>query len=90
MLRRLSVLAIAAVAAVGVAVPGVATAQVLPGEALVTVGSPPGPFSQNKQNEPAVAVDAFHPNVLRPGPTRKSTTRRATPGPTTRVPSRPE
>ena len=63
MLRRLSILAIAAVAAVGVALPGVATAQA-PGEALVTVGSPPGPFSQNKQNEPAVAVDASHPNVL--------------------------
>jgi hypothetical protein len=67
MLRRLSVLVIAAVAAVGVAVPGVATAQVLPGEALVTIGSPPGPFSQNKQNEPAVAADAFHPNVLAAG-----------------------
>jgi len=23
----------------------------------VTVGSPPGPFPQNKQNEPAVAID---------------------------------
>src|SRR5436190_17831162 len=67
MLRRLSILAIAAVAAVGVALPGVATAQTAPGEALVTVGSPPGPFSQNKQNEPAVAVDASHPNVLAAG-----------------------
>ncbi len=27
-------------------------------------GSPTAPFSQNKQNEPAVAIDAGHPNVL--------------------------
>ncbi len=31
---------------------------------LVTVGSPPSPFSQNKQNEPAVAIDANHPSVV--------------------------
>jgi hypothetical protein len=30
----------------------------------VTVGSPATPFSQNKQNEPAVAIDANHPDVV--------------------------
>ena len=34
------------------------------GDGRVSVGSPPTPFSQNKQNEPALAVDANHPNVL--------------------------
>ena len=33
-------------------------------DTLVTVGSPPGPFSQSKQNEPAVAIDASRPNIL--------------------------
>src|SRR6266700_1942877 len=41
--------------------PGAATAS---GDTLVTVGSPAAPFPQNKQNEPAIAVDANHPNVL--------------------------
>src|SRR5204863_8433826 len=31
---------------------------------LVNVGSPTTPFSQNKQNEPALAVDANHSNIL--------------------------
>src|SRR6266567_4459820 len=33
-------------------------------DVLVSNGSPTAPFSQNKQNEPAIAVDANHPNVL--------------------------
>jgi hypothetical protein len=33
-------------------------------DSLVSVGSPTTPFSQSKQNEPAVAVDANHTNVL--------------------------
>jgi hypothetical protein len=34
------------------------------GDVLVTNGSPASPFSQNKQNEPAIAVDANHTNIL--------------------------
>src|SRR5919112_5145072 len=34
------------------------------GDTLVSEGSPEGPFSQNKQNEPAVAIDANQPEVL--------------------------
>ena len=37
------------------------------GDVLVSKGSPSGPFSANKQNEPAVAVDQAHPNVLAAG-----------------------
>jgi hypothetical protein len=37
------------------------------GDVLVSNGSPPAPFSQNKQNEPAVAIDANHPNIVAAG-----------------------
>jgi hypothetical protein len=33
----------------------------------VSSGSPTAPFSQNKQNEPAIAIDANHPTVLAAG-----------------------
>ena len=33
-------------------------------DTLVNVGSPSTPFSQNEQNEPALAVDANHPDIL--------------------------
>src|SRR5215475_5837937 len=42
-------------------------AVILGTEALVTVGSPPSPLPQNVQVEPALAVDAAHPNVLAAG-----------------------
>src|SRR3954464_14953650 len=58
----LSVLAVAsAVVVVGAAPASVAATNP---DTLVSVGSPPTPFSQNKQNEPALAVDAHAPTVL--------------------------
>jgi hypothetical protein len=37
------------------------------GDTLVTVGSPPSPFPQNKQNEPAVAINPIAPNIVAAG-----------------------
>jgi hypothetical protein len=66
MRRRFLVLVVVAwVSVMALAVPsGAAPAS---GDTLVTNGSPTAPFSQNKQNEPAVAVDAEHPNILAAG-----------------------
>jgi hypothetical protein len=37
------------------------------GDTLVTIGSPPSPFPQNKQNEPAVAINPIVPNIVAAG-----------------------
>ena len=42
----------------------VAVADPPPSDVLVTDDSPTTPFSQNKQNEPAVAIDAHDPSVV--------------------------
>ena len=34
---------------------------------LISVGSPSTPFSQNKQNEPAIAIDPANPNIMAAG-----------------------
>ena len=62
--------AAAAGAAVFLMVAGAGTAAAAPAAdppatgTLVTTGSPVTPFSQNKQNEPAVAIDAHNPSVV--------------------------
>jgi hypothetical protein len=60
--RLLAAGAVALVAALPGTVAAAATAP--DSSVLVNVGSPTSPFSQNKQNEPGLALDANHPNVL--------------------------
>jgi hypothetical protein len=51
-----------------VLIPVAVAAATPPGsDTLVTVGSPPAPFSQNKQNEPAVAVNPIDPSIAAAG-----------------------
>ncbi|HEY8761838.1 MAG TPA: sialidase family protein [Candidatus Dormibacteraeota bacterium] len=58
-MRKLLSIPIAAVLALSMAFPAAAATDV-----RVNAGSPVTPFSQNKQNEPALAIDAAHPNIL--------------------------
>jgi hypothetical protein len=53
----------------GALAPSTAIAQTgpQPGDARVSAGSPDSPFSRNKQNEPAVAIDPWHPNIVAAG-----------------------
>ena len=53
-----------AVTTAAVVVAGAAVAMAAPVDTLVTNLSPTTPFSQNKQNEPAVAIDAHDPSVV--------------------------
>jgi hypothetical protein len=64
-MRKAFLLPLAAALTLGAA--SIAGAQPTGTEALVSVGSTSTLFSQNKQNEPAEAVDANHPNVLAAG-----------------------
>jgi hypothetical protein len=51
-----------------VLIPVAVAAATPPGsDTKVTVGSPPSPFSQNKQNEPAVAVNPIDPSIAAAG-----------------------
>src|SRR5438270_13302798 len=62
-MTRLSAIPVAA----GLALLAAATVFGAGGDTLVTVGSPQTPFSQNKQNEPAIANDAHMTSVLAAG-----------------------
>src|SRR6266498_3035435 len=66
MARRVALLVFAAmtVALVAQVIPAAALGG---GDVRVSNGSPINRFSQNKQNEPALAVDASHPNLLAAG-----------------------
>jgi hypothetical protein len=62
--RPLLVVAAAGSLLVGLSVAGLPQAHGAPVGALVTTGSPPNLHPRNAQNEPALAVDPMHPNVL--------------------------
>jgi hypothetical protein len=60
-MRKLVVALVLVVGGLGV---GATSAAAFNPDVLVSNGSPPTPFSQNKQNEPAVAIDASNPSTL--------------------------
>jgi hypothetical protein len=60
-MRKLLVVLVLTVVGMGV---GAVNALAFNPDVRVSAGSPPTPFSQNKQNEPAVAIDASQPSTL--------------------------
>jgi hypothetical protein len=67
-MNRTRLFSIVRIASAGTLISAAATVAVVVGtEALLSVGSPPSPIFPNVQQEPALAVDAAHPNVLAAG-----------------------
>ena len=64
LLSLISIVALAGVLVMNLAFQHSVAHAAVVGDTLVTNGSPSTPFPQNKQNEPAIAVDANHPNIL--------------------------
>lgn len=62
--RVVSAIAAGALAIAPVAFASAPAGAVNGGDVLISNGSPVGPFSANKQNEPAITVDPSNPNVL--------------------------
>src|SRR3954470_16807023 len=68
MVVRRSLVALVTTGLVGVVLMvGGASAWAQAGETRVSTGSPATPFPQNSQDEPAIAIDPMHPNVLAAG-----------------------
>src|SRR6266545_2851431 len=64
--KRLAFLAATISLLASMLLPGI-SATALGSDTLVSVGSPPSPFAQNKQNEPSIAIDAHDTTGLAAG-----------------------
>jgi hypothetical protein len=64
-MRRFAIVGVLAIATLVVV--GLAGATANGSDTLITIGSPPSPFAQNKQNEPAAVVNPAVPNIAAAG-----------------------